>query len=86
MPTICTFRGIVIRMYFDDHTPPHFHAVHQGAEAKIEISTAKIIEGRLRPRALRHIRAWVELHRSELQENWSRAERHAPLMEISPLE
>jgi hypothetical protein len=25
---ISRFRGIVVRMYFDDHPPPHFHAVH----------------------------------------------------------
>ena len=26
MPEICRFYGIVIRMYFRDHQPPHFHA------------------------------------------------------------
>ena len=26
MPEISRFYGIVIRMYFDDHVPPHFHA------------------------------------------------------------
>jgi hypothetical protein len=26
MPTISQFYGITIRMYFDDHPPPHFHA------------------------------------------------------------
>jgi hypothetical protein len=26
MPEISRFFGIVIRMYFDDHDPPHFHA------------------------------------------------------------
>jgi len=33
MPVICTFFGIVIRMYFGDHPPPHFHAEHQGQQA-----------------------------------------------------
>jgi hypothetical protein len=32
MPVICTFFGIVIRMYFGDHPPPHFHAEHQGQQ------------------------------------------------------
>jgi hypothetical protein len=27
MPDISRFFGIVIRMYFDDHEPPHLHAV-----------------------------------------------------------
>jgi len=26
MPEICRFFGIVIKMFFDDHNPPHFHA------------------------------------------------------------
>lgn len=27
MPEICRFLGIVISMLYDDHAPPHFHAV-----------------------------------------------------------
>jgi len=30
MPELCRFYGIVIRMYYDDHLPPHFHAVYAG--------------------------------------------------------
>jgi len=26
MPEISRFYGIVIKMFFDDHDPPHFHA------------------------------------------------------------
>jgi Domain of unknown function (DUF4160) len=32
MPTISQFYGITIRMYFDDHPPPHFHPYY-GNEA-----------------------------------------------------
>lgn len=28
MPTICIFYGIVIRMFWDDHASPHFHALY----------------------------------------------------------
>ena len=28
MPTLSTFYGIVIRMYYSDHAPPHFHALY----------------------------------------------------------
>ena len=30
MPEICRFYGIVIRMYFREHGPPHFHAEYGG--------------------------------------------------------
>ena len=33
MPEISRFLGIVIRMYFLDHEPPHCHAAYAGAEA-----------------------------------------------------
>ena len=37
MPEICRFYGIVIKMYFADHTPPHFHAEYAEHEARIAI-------------------------------------------------
>ena len=33
MPIISTFFGIIIRMYFGDHSPPHFHVEFQGEKA-----------------------------------------------------
>lgn len=33
MPTISIFYGIAIRMYYQDHAPPHFHAVYAEQEA-----------------------------------------------------
>ena len=39
MPTISTFYGILIRMFFNDHPPPHFHARYGEFEATIDIST-----------------------------------------------
>ena len=37
MPEICCFYGIVIKMYFDNHHPPHFHAEYVEPEALIII-------------------------------------------------
>ena len=33
MPEICRFFGIVVRMYYDEHNPPHFHAEYSGNKA-----------------------------------------------------
>jgi len=33
MPEISRFFGILIRMYYDEHNPPHFHAIYGGDEA-----------------------------------------------------
>ncbi|HEX29594.1 TPA: DUF4160 domain-containing protein [Candidatus Poribacteria bacterium] len=51
MPEICRFFGIVIRMYFADHPPPHFHVEYGEHRAVIDIRTLVIIEGYLPPRA-----------------------------------
>jgi len=37
MPEVSRFLGIVIRMYFFDHEPPHFHARYGGREAVVSI-------------------------------------------------
>jgi hypothetical protein len=37
MPEISRFFGIVIKMFFDDHNPPHFHAEYSGHLALIDI-------------------------------------------------
>jgi hypothetical protein len=38
MPTISEFFGIVIRMYWDDHPPPHFHALYGEHEAQYNMA------------------------------------------------
>jgi len=47
MPTISAFNGILIRMFFNDHGPPHFHARYGEFEATIDISTLSLINGQL---------------------------------------
>jgi hypothetical protein len=52
MPTLSTFYGIVIQMYWQDHPPPHFHALYAEYGALIDIRTQEVIEGSLPRRAL----------------------------------
>ena len=37
MPEVSRFFGVSTRMYFDDHNPPHFHAIYGEAEAELGI-------------------------------------------------
>lgn len=39
MPTISQFYGIIIRMFFEEHAPPHFHAQYGEYKAAINILT-----------------------------------------------
>jgi hypothetical protein len=86
MPTISQFYGITIRMYFDDHPPPHFHAYYGDDAAKIDIDTLRVTEGKLKRRPLALVLEWADEHREELRENWRIAEIHGKLQPIAPLE
>jgi uncharacterized protein DUF4160 len=85
VPEICRFYGIVIKMYFDDHHPPHFHAEYGSGEAIVEINSLAIIAGQLPPRALGLVTEWASLHREELRASWRRAKALEPLGKIDPL-
>jgi len=86
VPTISRFLGLVITMYFDDHDPPHFHALHADGEAKVRIDSLEAIDSTLSRRHLRFVLAWAELHQDELLENWRRARAGATLHAIQPLQ
>ncbi|QEA40078.1 DUF4160 domain-containing protein [Pistricoccus aurantiacus] len=86
MPTISAFFGILIRMYYDDHNPPHFHAYYGEYEAIITIQTLELMEGKLPRRALAMVVEWAVEHREQLMEDWALAEQHRPLNKIEPLE
>jgi hypothetical protein len=86
VPIISAFFGIIIRMFFDDHAPPHFHAEYQGQEALVDFE-GRIIEGEIRSATARKlIRQWSQLHRVELEANWRRAKGLKPLDYIPPLD
>jgi hypothetical protein len=85
VPRISAFYGIVITMYYREHGVPHFHAKYGGHKASISVDSVEILGGSLPPQALRLVRQWAVLHRVELLENWSRAERRETLESIEPL-
>ena len=85
MPEISRFYGIVIRMYYDDHLPPHFHAYYGEYNALVNIRTMAVISGRLPPRASGLVIEWALLHQDELQAAWERARNLEPLGRIAPL-
>ena len=85
MPEISRFLGIVIRMYFRDHPPPHFHASYKDYEITVDIHTG-VVTGQFPRRAINAVLDWYVQHQAELAENWERLQRREPLLPISPLE
>jgi hypothetical protein len=85
MPEISRFLGIVIRMFYRDHPPPHFHAEYGDYEITVEIETGNV-NGKFPRRALGAVLEWNELRREELLTDWQLARQEQPLARIEPLE
>jgi hypothetical protein len=85
MPQISYFLGIIIRMYFMDHNPPHFHAIYGNDEALINIQKLEMMSGNLPPRVLGLVIEWAALNEKSLLVNWQRAKIGESLLPIAPL-
>jgi hypothetical protein len=86
MPEISRFFGLVVRMYYDEHAPPHLHAEYQGHKALLDFR-GNILRGDLGSKtALRLLREWIDLHTGELQEDWELARARIELNKIVPLD
>lgn len=86
MPEISRFFGVVIKMFIDDHNPPHFHVFYGEYEALIDINSLSIFAGKVPPRVLGFVTEWTILHQKELLDDWNRAEEYQPLIKIDPLQ
>ncbi|MCE8013358.1 DUF4160 domain-containing protein [Billgrantia desiderata] len=82
MPVLSIFFGIVVRMWHDDHPPPHVHVEYQGFEALVDISSGEVKAGKLPRKAANIVREWCLEHQHELLENWERAQQFEPLERI----
>jgi hypothetical protein len=86
MPTIAYFLGIAVRMFYNDHDPPHFHVRYQGFRARILISSGDVIGGRLPPTVARLVKEWTALRHEALMRNWRAARSDDQLERIGGLE
>lgn len=74
MPEIVRFYGIIIKLFFGDHPPPHFHAVYGEFNGLFDIQTLEMFEGDLPARAKKLVLEWAELNQTELLEMWNKQE------------
>lgn len=85
VPIISAFFGIVIRMFYKEHEPAHFHAEHAHQQAKFDFD-GKLVAGAIRSRRARErIKAWAVSPRAELEANWTSMKAGKPLESIEPL-
>ena len=62
MPTIAVTDGITIAIYYNDHDPPHFHAMQAEHEILVEIARLTIFAGSAPVAMQRSVFSWAARH------------------------
>jgi len=79
MPEIIRFARSVLRMYADDHRPPHFHIVGPDFAVVVDISSLEVISGEARAKDIAEALVWAEENRDTLAWLWQKLnEREEP--------
>ena len=86
MPELCRFYGIVIRIRYRDHPPPHIHVTYGEHQASIGIDPPVVIAGRLPARALGLVIEWATLRQEQLHLAWHQVQAREPVDQIPPLD
>jgi len=71
MPTVQRFGAVIVRMYADDHAPPHFHIEAPDFEVLVRLSDFAVIAGEARPREIAEVLCWAEQERTFLALKWA---------------
>lgn len=71
MPVLQRFGAVSIRIYADDHRPPHFHIVAPDFQALVRISDLAVIAGEAKAGDLAEALAWAREHREMLALKWA---------------
>lgn len=72
MPTIARLGPVAIRLFADDHNPPHFHVVTVEQQAMIRLDDLEMIGGELNRVHLELAPEWARTNRGKLQDEWKR--------------
>ncbi len=70
MPTLQRFGTVSLRMYADDHRPPHFHVVGPDFEILVRIADLAVIAGNARPAQVAKALEWAAAHTAFLASEW----------------
>jgi len=88
MPSLSTFYGIIVYMYFMDnkqHNLPHIHVKYQGDEVVVSIPEGDVLQGEIPSRKMKLLQAWIEIHKDELVADWELAVSGEQPYKIDPL-
>lgn len=72
MPTIIKLGNIAIRMFANDHNPPHFHIVTADRQIAVTIRDFEILAGSMERKNLAIALEWAAKNRERLHNEWKR--------------
>ncbi len=89
MPVLSSFYGIIIRMYKENggkHKMPHIHVEYSGIEIVVDLDGNIIEQSDKFPKGkIKLLEAWMEIHREELEANWTLLSNGEQFFRIDPL-
>jgi len=71
MATVHTNNSWKIKIYQDDHAPPHFHVQTPDGESLVEIEGLTVLRKGAEAKALKAALAWARDNTSELWRVWN---------------
>lgn len=74
MPNIGQVGGATIKVYPNDHPPPHVHVFYQGREVRLRISDAQPLDDvdAFHARVLKDVQDWLLNNRGIAAEVWAK--------------
>jgi Domain of unknown function (DUF4160) len=79
MGKVHTIGKTEIRVYPNDHLPPHFHIIHPDFEALIEIETFATYRGALKGSAGKSAFEWAKANVQVIKAEWNRLHPRFPV-------
>jgi len=85
MPELSRFFGIIVSLYWRDHTPPHIHFTYSNFECSISVID-RVVNGTAPAKVIAKVNKWIDLHEDEILALWEKAQRGEKLNKIEPLQ
>lgn len=70
MPELQRFGAVSLRMYADDHHPPHFHVVSPSFEVIVRLADFAVVAGVARANEIEQAMRWARENALELDAKW----------------
>jgi len=77
MPILQRFGAVTLRMYADDHRPPHFHIVGPDFRVLVRISDFTVIASDARQSQIAEALAWARQNEDMLLLEWTKLNERA---------